>query len=200
MLKITRVITSCIIFSWKPLNPLANPIRLAGTVKQYSKKAIPQLMRMAFHKGIPFSFRCQYQANVIKMLEQISKKTVRIYVVLNERSSYSAGFFRRQPLTGVPSFTGPGLVFPLIMPRGGVAGNNFCSKTTGNQQCYRSQAFFPGNPISPPGVNSRIPGARCFVNQRNPLSLPVTAQRISCFYREMLFSQLKQCQRLLFSC
>src|SRR5690349_7175636 len=55
------------------------PQRLAGTMKMYSKKAMPQLRRTTFHKGItppPLSwlyFKCPYQAKVMKMFEMTSK-------------------------------------------------------------------------------------------------------------------------------
>lgn len=58
--------------------PSNTPFRLAGTIKQYSKKAIPQLSRIAFHSGMPFSFKKPYQANVMKILEAISKEIVLI--------------------------------------------------------------------------------------------------------------------------
>jgi hypothetical protein len=51
---------------------------LAGIIRQYSKKAIPQLNRIAFHKGIFLSFKCPYQANVIKIFERINKEIVLI--------------------------------------------------------------------------------------------------------------------------
>jgi hypothetical protein len=44
---------------------------------QYSKKAMPQLTRMAIHTGESFMFRrCPYQAKVMKMLERQSRPTV----------------------------------------------------------------------------------------------------------------------------
>lgn len=55
-----------------------NPIRFAGTWKQYSKKAIPQLIKMTPMSGrlenqdISLSRKCPYQASVIKMLEMTS--------------------------------------------------------------------------------------------------------------------------------
>ena len=38
------------------------PMRLAGTISRYSKKAMPQLTRMARNRGEFLYFRCPYQA------------------------------------------------------------------------------------------------------------------------------------------
>jgi hypothetical protein len=59
-----------------------NPILFAGTCSEYSKKAIPQLKiitdkRLKFSKRlIVFSFRCPYQAKVIKALDITRRNTV----------------------------------------------------------------------------------------------------------------------------
>jgi len=50
---------------------------LAGTIKQYSKKAMAQLAIIAFHKGTPVRRKCPYQANVIKIFDSTRRKTVR---------------------------------------------------------------------------------------------------------------------------
>src|SRR5664279_57175 len=50
----------------------ACPQRLAGTAKQYSKKAMPQLARITSHSGRSVNLRCPYQANVMKTLEHRS--------------------------------------------------------------------------------------------------------------------------------
>src|SRR5277367_1822817 len=49
-------------------------MRLAGIMKRYSKKAMPQLATMTSQSGVPlnFEFRLPYHANVMKMFEQIS--------------------------------------------------------------------------------------------------------------------------------
>jgi hypothetical protein len=47
------------------------PSRLAGTISIYSNKAMPQLMRIAFHNGKAVFFKLPYQAKVIKMLEAV---------------------------------------------------------------------------------------------------------------------------------
>ena len=73
--KTIKVITSCVIFNWKPDIPPENPNLFAGTIKQYSKNAIPQLIRIAFHNGIPVFFKCPYHAKVIKMLDAKSRMT-----------------------------------------------------------------------------------------------------------------------------
>ena len=73
---------SCIRLKGPPL-PL-NPILLAGTVRQYSKKAMPHENRMTQISGheveifISCSLRCPYQAKVMKMLEQTSIRMVQI--------------------------------------------------------------------------------------------------------------------------
>ena len=74
------VITSCITLSCIMSNgpPLSrNPKRLAGTCRQYSKKAIAQLKAMTPISGKEANqlnssriFRCPYQANVMKMFEK----------------------------------------------------------------------------------------------------------------------------------
>ena len=58
----------------------AEPMRLAGTWKQYSKRATPQLMRMTSMR-LKRSRRdlkaiCPYQASVMKALEMTSNATV----------------------------------------------------------------------------------------------------------------------------
>ncbi len=43
-------------------------MRFAGTWKQYSKKAMPQLTTIATMSGLPLSAeRCPYQAKLMKM-------------------------------------------------------------------------------------------------------------------------------------
>src|SRR5271168_3915277 len=54
------------------------PIRFAGTWKQYSKKAIPQLTRMTFQSAEVRYFKWPYQANVMKMFEMVSRTMVLI--------------------------------------------------------------------------------------------------------------------------
>lgn len=48
-------------------------MRLAGTSKQYSKNAIPQLTKTTAHTAWDLNFRCPYQATVINKLEAHSK-------------------------------------------------------------------------------------------------------------------------------
>ena len=50
------MIASGLIFSWTA-EYTVYPIRLAGTIRIYSKKAMPQLMRIALHIGICGSFK-----------------------------------------------------------------------------------------------------------------------------------------------
>src|SRR5438128_7558109 len=51
-------------------------MRLAGTWKQYSRKAINQLTPMAAHIARSLYFKWPYQAKVMKMLEMIRRKAV----------------------------------------------------------------------------------------------------------------------------
>ncbi len=46
----------------------ALPRRLPGTCRQYSKKAMPQLTRIAIISGVLLYFRCPYHAKVMKTL------------------------------------------------------------------------------------------------------------------------------------
>src|SRR5512143_45954 len=49
-------------------------MRLAGTCSRYSSKAMPQLANAAsIHGWLFISFRCAYQAKVMKTLEQVSR-------------------------------------------------------------------------------------------------------------------------------
>src|ERR1700674_251142 len=54
------------------------PMRLAGTWKQYSKKAIPQLMTITFQSATLRNFRWPYHANVMKIFEMVRRRIVRI--------------------------------------------------------------------------------------------------------------------------
>ncbi|GAB1379157.1 hypothetical protein MASR1M49_20030 [Pararhodobacter aggregans] len=51
-------------------------MRLAGTCSRYSKKAMPQLIRMTVISGALRYFRCPYQAKVMKTFEASSNKMV----------------------------------------------------------------------------------------------------------------------------
>src|ERR1700733_7766411 len=66
-------------------------MRLAGTCRQYSKKAMAQLARIAFHSGESRNLRCPYQAQVMKMFEPISSNTVRIAALALCRSRAMVG-------------------------------------------------------------------------------------------------------------
>src|ERR1700756_2605682 len=54
------------------------PIRLAGTWKQYSKKAMPQLMTITFHSATLRNFKWPYHANVMKIFEMVRRRIVRM--------------------------------------------------------------------------------------------------------------------------
>src|SRR5229473_2771058 len=53
-------------------------MRFAGTWKQYSKKAIPQLTMITFQSASLRNFRWPYHAKVMKMFETVSNRIVRI--------------------------------------------------------------------------------------------------------------------------
>src|SRR5712691_7225633 len=53
-------------------------MRFAGTWKQYSKKAIPQLARMTFQSASLRNFKWPYHAKVMKILDTMSNRIVRI--------------------------------------------------------------------------------------------------------------------------
>src|ERR1700730_15174105 len=69
--------TSCIVLSCAALYT-ALPQRLAGTASQYSKKAIPQLVRITAGSQLSLYLRWPYQANVMKILDPNSISTGRI--------------------------------------------------------------------------------------------------------------------------
>ena len=85
MVKITSESTSWIIFSCIRLKgpPLSiKPIRLAGTIKQYSMNAMPQEKAMTPINGqfeltpVCESLRCRYHASVMNTLLAISRRMV----------------------------------------------------------------------------------------------------------------------------
>jgi len=47
---------------------------LAGTAKQYSKKAIPQLTRITVISGADLYFRCPYHANVMNTFDAVRRR------------------------------------------------------------------------------------------------------------------------------
>src|SRR4029077_4573437 len=70
-----RVITSWMVLSCAVENSY-EPMRFAGTWKQYSKKAMPQLARMTFQSASLRYLRWPYQAKVIKIFETVSRTIV----------------------------------------------------------------------------------------------------------------------------
>src|SRR5580704_16761231 len=56
------------------------PMRFAGTWKQYSKKAIPQLTKMTFQSAEVRNFKWPYQAKVIKIFEMVRRTIVRMFL------------------------------------------------------------------------------------------------------------------------
>lgn len=83
--KTIKVITSCITLSCHKLKgpPFSlKPILFAGTCAEYSKSAIPQLMRTIvgspnlLNQVISLNFKCPYQAKVMKMFDRIRSNIV----------------------------------------------------------------------------------------------------------------------------
>src|SRR5580765_3892824 len=63
------VIASCMIFSCGSESSV-KPMRFAGTIRRYSKSAMPQLARAAIHHALEDRFlRCAYQAKVMNTLD-----------------------------------------------------------------------------------------------------------------------------------
>lgn len=71
---VDRLITSWMTFNCTTLSA-SFPIRFAGTWRQYSKKAIPQLARITIHSGLSLKRRCPYQAVFIKAFDRIKSPT-----------------------------------------------------------------------------------------------------------------------------
>src|SRR5258707_7954870 len=76
--KDTELVTSSSMVLSCPVLNSYEPIRLAGTWKQYSKKAIPQLMTITFHSATLRNFKCPYHANVMKIFEMVRRRIVRM--------------------------------------------------------------------------------------------------------------------------
>ncbi len=75
--KTVRVRASWRIFSWGTDRPPATPMRFAGTIREYSKKASPQLASTATHQADALRRpRCEYQARFMKKLEAVSRPMV----------------------------------------------------------------------------------------------------------------------------
>jgi hypothetical protein len=70
-----RVMISCMVLSSAAVN-LPWPMRLAGTWKQYSMKAMPQLANIAIQRGLCLKRRWPYHANVMKTLDMMRRTTV----------------------------------------------------------------------------------------------------------------------------
>src|SRR6185436_7492652 len=76
--------------------PPATPMRLAGTCRRYSKKAIPQLTRMASAMVFPsrnFSRGWRYQAQSMKKLEATNRTAVlrRVITVVRAKRELELG-------------------------------------------------------------------------------------------------------------
>src|SRR6202048_3172957 len=81
-----------------------DPMRFAGTWKQYSKKAIPQLTKITFHKASCRYFKCPYQAKVMKILETVSNNIVRMLSApFPQKITVALGSSTRPQITGEAS-------------------------------------------------------------------------------------------------
>src|SRR5215831_133400 len=76
----TSVMASWIVLSCAVENSY-EPMRFAGTWKQYSANAITQLTTMTLKSGASRCRRWPYHANVMKILERVSKRMVVIFLV-----------------------------------------------------------------------------------------------------------------------
>lgn len=80
------------------------PIRLAGTVRQYSKKAIPHENRITNIRGHPvdifisLSFRCPYQAKVMKTFDITSISIVTIAFTAQRYCKYRFVIFQNREI------------------------------------------------------------------------------------------------------
>src|SRR3954447_2146278 len=81
------VITSWRVFS-SAAEYTADPKRLAGTARQYSTNAMPQLARMTPNSGTSLKRKCPYQATVMNTLEA---KSSRIGVSLADSAMVGMG-------------------------------------------------------------------------------------------------------------
>ncbi len=70
-----RVMTSWMVFSCAKVNSY-EPMRFAGTWKQYSANAMSQLMTITLNSGAWRYFKWPYQAIVMKMLERVNSRIV----------------------------------------------------------------------------------------------------------------------------
>src|SRR2546423_15603726 len=68
---------SWVILRCEAEKPALLPMRLAGTWKQYSTKAMSQLTRIASPMAERLKRRWPYQAKVMKTLETVSSRAVR---------------------------------------------------------------------------------------------------------------------------
>src|SRR5271154_2655869 len=86
--------TSWMVLSCTAVNSY-EPMRLAGTWKQYSKNAISQLTKMTLNSGVWRYFRWPYQANVMKMFEMVSSSRVVISEILVENRALLPALLQR---------------------------------------------------------------------------------------------------------
>lgn len=75
-------------------------MRFAGTWKQYSKNAIPQLTKITAHSADDLNFKCPYHAKVMKILE-ISNKNIGAIALTMINSPADVSFFTIINQTGL---------------------------------------------------------------------------------------------------
>jgi hypothetical protein len=85
------------------------PMRFAGTWKQYSKKAIPQLTRITFQSAEVRYFKWPYQANVMKIFEMVRRTIVRTRVFSSVVSDFALrnAFARNSDASQLGDLRGP---------------------------------------------------------------------------------------------
>src|ERR1700722_8238316 len=99
-------------------------MRLAGTLKKYSKKSIIQLITITLNRGTLRYLRWPYQAKVMKMLEKVSSAIV----LMDGYSSFrqaNCGFTmmlvnvadKFPQLTSPAPFSLPGAAILMLFPR-----------------------------------------------------------------------------------
>src|SRR5688572_2119213 len=71
-------------------------MRLASTMKQYPRNAIPQLTRIVSTSGAVLCFRCPYQAKVMKTLEMSNSVIVSMLLPLSVDPEPRGEFFDAQ--------------------------------------------------------------------------------------------------------
>ncbi len=103
-------------------------MRLAGTWKQYSKKAMPQLIKMTTHSFSNLNLRWPYQAAVMNRLEQTSRP-----IVAKAGGILGMRVLRAEDLPSRRFISAPsGHVAEALRVAGGVVGHGFQAGVLGH--------------------------------------------------------------------